>query len=457
MNEGRKMSYIFDNIPKISMPEKANNSVVGEILSNYTYGKNWDIDYSLKDNSIKIGSCTVSCYNESEYVINATDEGIYIGGADYSALMHGFADFLEKMKYNEIDKTFYMENVCVRKSPLLKFRCVHLCVFPETEMEFLKKTVRSCALAKYSNIILEFWGTLKFDCMRELAWPFAHEKSEIKEVVKEANALGVEIIPMFNHLGHASSCREFNGKHVVLDQNPSLEYMFDSYGWVWNISRDDVRKLLSDIRSELIELCGEGKYFHLGCDEVYSYGHNEGKALEMCDYLNDVAKELAQKGRRPIIWHDMLASSEEFPGYFANSDKNVADMLVNKLNKNFVIADWQYIVKNEIWKTSQKLKENGFDVVCCPWNEVKNVEEATETAINGNFYGIIQTTWHTLNSDCFRQMIYSGMLSYGIDKKDARDIRAFYCANLARKVMPSNGEYEKSGWSKRMISNGFDY
>jgi hypothetical protein len=112
----------------------------------------------------------------------------------------------------------------------------------------LKKCVRSCAIAKYSHIIFEFWGMLKFDCMKELSWPFAYSKEEIKKIVSEANALGVEIIPMFNHLGHASACREINGKHVVLDQNPQMEYLFESYGWAWNLKRDDVRSLLSKVR-----------------------------------------------------------------------------------------------------------------------------------------------------------------------------------------------------------------
>ena len=67
---------------------------------------------------------------------------------------------------------------------------------------------------------------LKMDCLAELAWPFAHTKEEIRPLIEEARALGMEVIPMFNHLGHASANREMYGKHVVLDQNPKLEYLF---------------------------------------------------------------------------------------------------------------------------------------------------------------------------------------------------------------------------------------
>jgi len=179
-------------------------------------------------------------------------------------------------------------------------------VLPETKLDFLKKCVRSAAIVKYSHIILEFWGMLKFDSLKELSWPFAYSKEEIKEIVAEANALGVEIIPMFNHLGHASLSRSINGKHVVLDQNPSLEYMYESYGWVWNYKREDVKKLLKNVREELIELCGEGEYFHIGFDEADCIEDDEGKATEVAEYLNDIIRDLKSKGRRAIMWHDMM-------------------------------------------------------------------------------------------------------------------------------------------------------
>ena len=336
------MSYILDTFPTISMPVKANNTVINELLSNYTYGQEWNVKFELKDNCITIGDYIKAELNDSECVLNVTDGGVFIKGINYSAMMHGFITFLENIKYCPENDKFYVENCCITEKPLLSFRGVHLCIFPETKLDFLKKCVRSCTIAKYSHIILEFWGMLKLDCMKELSWPFAYTKDEIKKIVAEANALGVEIIPMFNHLGHASLCRSVNGKHVVLDQNPRYEYMFDSYGWVWNLNRNDVCVLLGKIRDELIAVCGEGNYFHLGLDEAYILGDDENKAFEVADYLNKVSKELNEKGRRGIIWHDMLISKSDFENYEANSEKNVSDILIKNLDKNLVIADWQY-------------------------------------------------------------------------------------------------------------------
>lgn len=448
------MSYILDTTQTINMPLCAENPVIEELLCNYTYGRKWNVAYNAEGNCISVGNYTKADYGNSEYVINVTDNGIYIGGCNYSATMRGFLMFLERIKYSADDDSFYVENCQITESPLLSFRCVHLCIFPETKLDFLKKCVRSCAIAKFSHIIFEFWGMLKFDCMKELSWPFAYSKEEIKKIVSEANALGIEIIPMFNHLGHASACREINGKHVVLDQNPRYEYMFESHGWIWNFKRDDVNVLLDKVRDELIEVCGEGSYFHIGCDEAYSIGNDENEALKMAKYLNRISNDLKTKGRRAIMWHDMLLSKNEFKGYVAMSNEKVSDILLKNIDKNILIADWQYGCYGEIWRTSKKLKENGFDVVCCPWDNKQNITEAVDTVTSNKIYGIIHTTWHTLFHG-FSEMIYAGMRSYyGTNKKNLDDIYRFYCASVVRKALPSCGEYEKCGWSEKMTGPG---
>lgn len=448
------MRYFLETTQTIKMPKSAENTIAEEILSNYTFGRKWNIEYT-NDNCITIGNYKKADFGEGEGVINITDEGVYIGGRDYPGLMHGFFSFLERIKYSSDDDRFYVETSCVSLKPKLDFRCVHLCVFPETKLEFLRKCVRSCAIAKYSHIILEFWGMLKFDCMTELSWPFAYSKEQIKEIVKEANGLGLEIIPMFNHIGHASSCREINGKHVVLDQAPQYEYMFESYGWVWKIERCDVRELLKNIRNELIEVCGEGKYFHIGCDEVYAFRTDSQKAGQMAEYVNEIAIELKTKGRRVIMWHDMMLAKNEFKDYVSMSNETVSDLLLNRLDKSIIIADWQYSYHGETWKTSEKFKDNKFEVVCCPWDNSRNINEAINTAASNNLKGIIHTTWHTLYRG-FRELIYAGVVSYGTDNENLGDILRFYCASVARKALPAHGKYEECGWSEKMIGPGLE-
>ena len=276
------MRYILDTTPTIHLPKDATHPFIKELITNYTFGKQWNVLLDAKQNTITIGDFEKADLKDDEHIVHITDSGVYIAGTNYTTTMHGLITFLDKLVCDGED-SFYIDACCVRQKPLLAFRAVHLCIFPETKLDFFRKCVRSCAISKYTHIVFEFWGMLKYDCMQELAWPFAFSKAQIKEIVAEANALGVEIIPMFNHLGHASACREIHGKHVVLDQNPTLSYMFNSYGWIWNFKREDVYALLKKIREELIDVCGDGKWFHLGCDEAYAIGKSEQSALEMAE------------------------------------------------------------------------------------------------------------------------------------------------------------------------------
>lgn len=447
------MSYFFEKTPSAILPEKAKNTVIKEILANITNGVEWNIEYSADETVVSMGNFACAKLSDGECVTNVTDEGVFVKGRDYASAIRGALMLFMKTKSDGSNGIFFLENECITHKPTMDFRALHLCIFPETSLDFFKKCVRSAALVGYSHVIFEFWGMLQFDCLKELSWPFAFTKDEIKEIVFEANALGLEVIPMFNHLGHASSCRARNGKHVVLDQKPSLEYMFTSYGWVWDISREDVRELHRKIRNELIELCGEGKYFHLGCDEAYYPADDPQKAIETAGYLNLVSEELQKCGRKGIIWHDMMLSGDEAEGYVANASIDFAKTFRDNLTRDIIIADWQYGVHNELWKSSPVFKNEGFDVMCCPWDKYDNVNAAIETVNENKLTGIIHTTWHTLFKG-YSLLVYAGMNSYDSEYKLRGSGNCFYSAYVARKAMPSCGDYEKSGWSEKMMGPG---
>ena len=448
------MQYVLNCEQKVYVPKSRLHPVLGELLSNYTCGGKWNVVKGESETEITIGEFEKAEVEDAEFVLHITQSGVYIKGNDSACVMRGFVTFLDSIKYCEKRDVFYVECGTIYGRPDIAFRSVHLCVFPETKLEFLRKTVRACAVIKYTHIVFEFWGMLKFDCMKELSWPFAHEKAEIKELVAEANALGVEIIPMFNHLGHAAACREVHGKHVILDQNPKLQYMFKSYGWIWDITREDVVELQRKVREELIEVCGAGSYFHLGCDEAYAIGHDAKSAKEMADYINKVSAELKAKGRRAIMWHDMLLSKSELADSVGMSSREVSEVLCKTLDKNILIADWEYYSNGTIWESSGKLQKEGFEVLCCPWHKPQNVRDGLNTLKKYNLFGLMHTTWNTLEVFGFREMVYAGVSAYGAGDKNMDDIHRFYCAELARKVMPSGGVYEKAGWSEKSVGPG---
>lgn len=401
---------------------------------------------------------------KAEYALCVTEHGAAVRAESREALCRGYFDLLRAIRAENLEagsERFYLEARCEQKVYDIAVRMVHLCVFPETSLTFLKKTVRLCAVLHYTHVILEFWGMLQYDCLKELAWPMAYTKAQAKEVIDEIRALGMEPVPMFNHLGHAAGSRLKYGKHVVLDQNPRLQTYFGEDAWTWNAHNPKTVQLLQNVRRELYDLFGPGEYVHIGIDEAYKYSWDVSLADTFAAFLGDLTdKILLEEGRRPIIWGDMLLNKatvgvENSPDrYFCLcKDQRIADTVFERLDRRVIIADWQYWVYETPVKTVPYLKEKGFDVLTCPWDNIKNVKACVDTARSEGILGFMDTTWHTL-CEGFNG-IYTG--AYHSDTAHAdealvdKHAQLYDTAAIFRKVADDFEGYENCGWKREQI------
>ena len=407
----------------------------------------------------KIGEAKTLSLDGMEYAINVEKTGIALNAKDEKSLLCGFMTLLDHLKATDERGELEMKAECVeiKESALIKNRMIHFCLFPENELWELRKFLRLCAALKFTHVIIEFWGTLKFDCMTELGWKNAYAKDEVRPIINEARELGLEIIPMFNHWGHAAFSRGMYGKHVVLDQNMSLVTYFSENGWRWAIEKEKVRSLLRAARRELIELCGEGSYFHIGCDEADGFTYSKNELDFICDFINETADELKKIGRRAIAWGDMFLhkhnSYKAENRYICHAPTmETEEYMLERLDKSIIIADWQYDATISPVETAVTLKNAGFDVLLCPWDEdIKVIDACLDTVKSENLYGFIHTTWHTLSSG----MWLIPLLSLGSFANSAP--RSAYSPSLAayvlRRTFDTNGDYEKGGWSKKQITD----
>ena len=410
-----------------------------------------------EDNQMIIGNGKIIPLDEAdEYTVSVQEDGVAVNGRDKNCLMRGIISFLMsviQLPPENSEQIFGAECREFHGNFKIHNRMVHICVFPETTFSMFERIMRLCAVLQYTHIIVEFWGMLKYDCLKELAWEHAFEKSEVKKVLDEVRAMGSQPVPMFNHLGHASQCREKYGKHVVLDQNPLKQYLFTPDGWAWNIQSDETKALLRKVRNELYELFGDGEYIHIGCDEAFIYGNGYIDKRIVGEYLGELTHEIVKLGRKPIMWGDMLISTEEtgcgWPEYYcAEKNKKDAEIMRKYIASETIIADWQYWVKEAPVKTSAFFEEKGFDTLICPWCDGVNINACVDTAMEINAFGIIETTWHTLSNGmvsllgCAKRcgLVSPSWAEYVKDES--------HLATLLRKVTYSKECYEEYGFSK---------
>lgn len=386
--------------------------------------------------------------NEWEYEIAISPEKAVLTYESSEGLIHALVTLLQEIESE--DENHFIVCGEIKDSPSVSFRGIHLCVFPETTLDFLRKTVRLAGFLKYSHIILEFWGMLKYDVMESLSWDFAYTKDEIRPIIKDANALGMKVIPMFNHLGHASQSRAIHGRHVVLDQDPSKYYLFEPDGWTWCISNPETKELLRKIRKELIELCGNSGYFHIGCDEAQSLAtcrkcRRQDKTELFTKYLSEIQEELSSDSIRCIMWGDMFLKSGDYPEKYVSLGDEKTSKAIENISREFVIADWQYEVLETPVVSADYFKSKGFDVLLSPFFINKNIETLGESS--KEHFGYLATTWHLLHEKY--SMVINGAYMSWCGEMNSLKSRLSSVANILRKIAPSWGNFEKAGWHEK--------
>lgn len=448
-------SFVFSGDVQATASPCLDKPVFFELWRNFSFQCSTLAVSHSEEYIFSIGNAKRLPLDGEEYSINIEPCGIFIYAKTEKDLINGFMTLLDRLRAIDVDDNMAIAADCcqIRESAEIKNRMIHYCVFAETELWEVQRFVRLCGALKYTHIVMEFWGMLKYDCLKELSWPHGFEKEEIRPIIKEANDLGLEVIPMFNHWGHAPAARVMHGKHVVLDQNPSLQSYFTEDGWCWDISKPKVKELLRRIRLELIELCGDGGYFHIGCDEAYNFEFSTENMQFLADFINEVNAEMRALGRRIFVWGDMFLYYYDHYNpknrYTCNAPSvEVEKFFLSALDKSIIIADWQYRASEAPVETSAVFQNAGFDTILCPWDEGRErIDAPLATIKERSLMGYMHTTWHTLSSG----MPYVTLMGVG----GFENIKGYkfvavrpHTAALLRKVMPINGEYERAGWAK---------
>ena len=448
----RSMKNIFciDKYTVAMCDPKMINSVVKRLWSGFCFMHSEIRMIEGDKNIFRIGTTEIPTLPaDKEYALRVDENGVSIIGNSFGGLMRGFMTLILKIEMNNEKLT--VKSCDETDNYKIKNRMAHICVYHDDDMYFIKKLVRVLAVCQFTHVVIEFWGMLKYDCLKELSWPEAFSKSEVRQLIKEVRQLGMEPIPMSNQLGHASSARGCYGKHVVLDQNLALQDLFTPDGWAWNIRSKKVFNLLRDMRFELYDLFGDGEYIHIGFDEAYYYSHNEKDRKLLPEYINKITTQVAAEGRSPMLWMDMFLEKGAFEGCYSACPKEDVEKMISALHPLSVAVDWQYWNTNVPITSLDFLNSKGLDVIGAPWLNPNNQKAVIDTIVNGNMFGIMLTTWHTLKNE------YTGLLECSKALGASTVPWAEYSpigmqlATILRKVSFEGNTFEDSGWSKHEI------
>ena len=360
------------------------------------------------------------------YELEIDENQILISAADTAGILNAMKTLRQLAETERGTLTAshsILPSVKIKDAPVLKFRGMHFCWFPETPSWEIEKQIRMAAYYKFNYAVIESWGVLKFNSRPEFCWDeFAVKPQEMKRLVKLGKELGITLIPQVNIFGHASASRCGTGKHALLDFHPEFASLFEPDGWTWCISNPETRAFLKDIVLEAYELFDCPEYFHIGCDEAYNAG--SCTTCRRSDYPTLLKEHilffrdlLAEHDVRVMMWHDMLLQQGDprWENYVAcGSPADKLENLYKELPKDIIICDWQYYYsaeehgKEPEWPTSKFFKDEGYEVLVCPWNKKEGIESLGKLAESEQLLGMLETTWNLNHSwNMFNQFVFS--------------------------------------------------
>ncbi len=442
---------------RMTCPKSMQTDITKNLWKGFTFGKSALSFFQGVGNVLTVGDATVPTLpSDAEYAVRVEQGGFGITAASDQALTRAYLALLQKIEY-DADGLFVRTGEDYGRFTV-KNRMIHFCIFPETTYLQILRFIRFAGALQYTHVVLEFWGMLKYDCMKELAWKNAFTKKQTRTLICEARAFGMEAIPMFNCLGHASGSRQCSGKHVVLDQNPALQALFTPDGWSWDIDNPKVWELWRSVRRELYELFDGCTYFHAGLDESYMYNKSPQLSKKLPDFLKKLTDEIAAEGKRPMIWMDMFLPVEAYTNVrkHACTTKNDAEAreYLSHLHPSTVLVDWQYRIQEAPVSTSLYLKDTGFDIMGAPWLDVNNGYAHADTAAQNNLFGAMITTWNTMSF--FAPNLIPFARRCGAAKAPWSDVSnpPEEAATLLRKLTWEKCKYEDLGWVDKQIVIG---
>ncbi len=265
-------------------------------------------------------------------------------------------------------------------------------------LENFKRIIKFISEYKMNTYMPYLEDMIQFDSYPEIGiGRGALSKKEIKEIVKYADEHFVEVIPIFQTLGHYEN---------ILSKPKFMKYADYPGAASLDVTNKETYTFLEKMLNEVFKLF-PSKYIHIGGDESYDVGlGNSRKLLENSDlatiHANHYKKvyEICKKNNKEVMMYgDMLLDHpnilKQIPKDITIVDWHYHPQFFYSSTAFFDSADFNYIVSPSVWNFSSAFPENFF--------AIPNIQSFIDNGINHNSIGMINSSWGDFGAETFRE------------------------------------------------------
>lgn len=314
--------------------------------------------------------------DEESYTLEVDDKIIATGGS-YKAVAMATISLLHFVSGNK--DGWSIPGVSIYDYPDLAFRGLMIDVARKKHsIEVLKQIVTLCRWYKINYLQLhltdEDYFSFPSDAYPQLSTEnFIFSKEELADLVRFADARGVELIPELDVPGHAGQFVE-NMPEVFGFKNQKLNR------YTINMANDEIYKVLETLIGEIASVFKSSRFIHIGGDEANFSGmdeddevqaylvNNELESIEALfwHFINNMNDIVKKRDRKTIVWEG-----------FSEEGNNV-------VSKDITVMAWE-----TMYQLPDKLLEGGYEIINVSWKPlyvVNNRKWSPETIYNWNVY-----------------------------------------------------------------------
>jgi hypothetical protein len=375
---------------------------VRKLTSNYIFIGKPVTEYGKKFLAERKGKLTKEMKAEG-YFLDVDPKGIVIIAESDKGLFYGVMSLIQMMRLEK--RSLVVSGAAIHDYPLQKIRGItdDISRGQISTLENFKKIVSYCARYKmnvYSPYIEDVFQFRKHPEIGKNRG--ALSAAECKELDAYARQYFVEVIPIFETLGHWEN---------ILLQSGYAKYAEFPGAHTVNVSDEKVYALLDEMIGE-IAACFSSPYFNIAADESWDVGLGVNRERVQKSDLATVHAEHYQRifdivkkhGKKVMMYGDIILAHPE---------------ILKKIPQDIVMVDWHYGTSFD-YPSPEIFKNAGFPYVVSPavWNftgpfpnylnTFLNIQNLNADGFQNGSQGILCSNWNDFGGEALRELNYYG-------------------------------------------------
>ena len=251
--------------------------------------------------------------------------------------------------------------------------------------EFQLYTEHTFAYRNYKSV-WQSWGALT--------------ATEIRKLAARCRELGIDLVPNQNSFGHLRYLLEHPKVKKLAEISEPYEGAtgdFLRFPTTLSPNHPGTIKFIRELYGELLPNFSS-KFLNVGCDETWDLGRGQskklcdrrGKGRVYVDFLKQIQREAAKRGRRLMFWGDIILNHPD---------------LISKLPKNLIALNWGYEATHPFEKEAATFAKSKVPFYVCPgtatWMTLlgrhetafANLRLAAEAGRKHGALGYLNTDW----------------------------------------------------------------